>query len=209
MSRTLRLLIGGGVLLVLIAGGGVTLYMRNAGGHQPSHQAANASPSPAGHKAFASAPPNQPINPAGSQLVISKININAAIENVGVDQNNNMAVPTKPMDVGLYSPGPQPGQPGDAVIDGHLDWYNLPQAVFYNLGQLQPGDEIDIVAGGHTIRYAVTDRAIYSYTDHPVGLFSKGGPSRLSLITCAGAWDKGKSTYTQRLVVNAAYVGTT
>ncbi|MBO0838815.1 MAG: hypothetical protein J2P28_25315, partial [Actinobacteria bacterium] len=110
MSRKLRLLIAGGVLLVLIAGGGATLYMRNAGNHQGSNQTAKVSPSPA-HKTFPTAPPNQPINPAGAQLVISKININAAIENVGVDQNNNMAVPTKPMDVGLYSPGPQPGQP--------------------------------------------------------------------------------------------------
>jgi len=49
-----------------------------------------------------------------------------------------MAVPSVPSHVAWYSPGPAPGEPGDAVIDGHLDWTTGP-AVFWNLGKLHAG----------------------------------------------------------------------
>ncbi|MBO0681591.1 MAG: class F sortase, partial [Candidatus Dormibacteraeota bacterium] len=143
------------------------------------------------------------------QLVISKINVNAPVEVVGLDENNNMGVPEKPTDVGLYGPGAQPGQPGDAVIDGHLDWYNMPQAVFYNLSNLAPGDEVDVLEGSKTLHFKVTDSENVAYNSHPPGLFATDGAPRLTLITCSGSWDVGRSTYTQRLIVNAEYTGTT
>jgi hypothetical protein len=40
----------------------------------------------------------------------------------------------------------------------------------------------------------------------PPGLFGAGGAPRLSLITCAGAWDQANFTYTQRLIVTAVRV---
>jgi sortase (surface protein transpeptidase) len=205
------LLIVGGLLVVLVAAGGYyTIHQRSVGSKQtPAHSttAATHTPSAQGTQ-FASAPPGATPIPSGFQLVISKIHVNATIEKVGLDKNGAMAVPVKPMDVGLYTAGPQPGAAqGDVVIDGHLDWYNLPRAVFYDLNKLQPGDQIDVVSNGKVLHYKVTDSATYPYTSHPVGLFSASGPPRLSLITCAGSWDAGKSVYSQRLVVNANYVG--
>ena len=41
-------------------------------------------------------------------------------------------VPSKPTDVAWYKPGPAPGEAGDAVIDGHLDW-TTGRAVFWDL----------------------------------------------------------------------------
>jgi sortase (surface protein transpeptidase) len=139
--------------------------------------------------------------------VIPKISVMASVEPVGVDRYHDMAVPSKPTDVGWYSPGPAPGELGDAVIDGHLDW-TTGKAVFWDLHLLQPGDEIDVVAQDRTmLRFQVSDLRTYAYTARPAGLFAMSGQPRLSLITCAGAWDRGRSTYLQRLVVTAGYVG--
>jgi len=95
---------------------------------------------------------------------------------------------------------------GDAVIDGHLDWYGMPRAVFYDLGQLRPGDEIDVRSGDGLVRFAVTDTETVAYNAQPAGLFTTTGAARLSLITCAGAWDGRHGTYAQRLLVNARAV---
>jgi LPXTG-site transpeptidase (sortase) family protein len=141
-------------------------------------------------------------------LEIPEIGVDATVEEVSVTSQNAMGVPKKPMDVGWYSPGPAPGQDGDAVIDGHLDWYGVPEAVFYNLGKLTAGDEIDVVAqNGTKLRFQVTSESSVSATSQPPGLFSTTGSPRLTLITCAGTWDASSSQYTQRLLVNASYIG--
>jgi len=155
--------------------------------------------------AVATASPPQRHIPA--QLMISRIGVAAPVEQVGVDRNNNMDVPSKPTEVAWYTPGPAPGEAGDAVIDGHLDWTSG-KAVFWDLHLLHAGDEVDVVAqDGARLRFQVSDLHSYAYTAHPAGLFARSGKARLSLITCSGSWDKGKQTYLQRLVVNASYVG--
>lgn len=142
-------------------------------------------------------------------LVIPKITVNAPIEQVTVDSHNDMAPPAKPTDVGWYAPGVAPGEAGDAVIDGHLDWYGMPQAVFYNLNRLGAGDEVDVISqGGVRLRFQVTDSTSVSRTAHPAGLFARSGPARLTLITCAGDWNPSVGQYNQRLLVDASFIGT-
>jgi sortase (surface protein transpeptidase) len=170
--------------------------------HRPSAHHHQSSPTPAVATATPSPGPHVP-----AQLVIPKINVNATVEQVGVDQYNNMAVPSKSTNVAWYKFGPMPGQAGDAVIDGHLDWYNGP-AVFWSLSKLQAGDEIDIIGqDGAKLQFQVSDNQSVPYTSHPAGLFAASGSPRLSLITCAGSWDKQKKIYSQRLIVNANYIG--
>jgi sortase (surface protein transpeptidase) len=41
-----------------------------------------------------------------------------------------------------------------------------------------------------------------------VGVFATTGPARLTLITCVGYWDPRVGQYSQRLLVDASYVGT-
>ena len=165
----------------------------------------------ASHQARATPVAVAPASPSSrhvpAQLMIPKIGVAAPVEQVGVDRKNNMDVPSKPTDVAWYKPGPAPGEAGDAVIDGHLDW-TTGRAVFWDLHLLQPGDEIGVVArDGARLRFQVTGARSYAYTAHPAGLFARTGQPQLSLITCSGSWDRGKQTYLQRLVVNANYVG--
>lgn len=141
-------------------------------------------------------------------LLIPKIGVRAIIEQVTVDRNNDMAAPRKPVDVGWYSPGVAPGQNGDAVIDGHLDWYGMPKAVFYNLDQLQSGDEVDVISqSGVRLRFTVSGSTLVASTAHPAGLFAPTGPPRLTLITCAGDWDPSTGQYGKRLLVDATFAG--
>jgi sortase family protein len=52
-------------------------------------------------------------------------------------------VPSRWGVAGWYALGPRPGDPGSAVILGHVDSKRGP-AVFYRLRQLLGGDEIDV-----------------------------------------------------------------
>lgn len=153
----------------------------------------------------------QPVPAAGGRhlpttLQIDAIGVRAPVEQVGVDGNGNMAIPADPHDVGWYAPGAAPGQPGNAVIDGHLDWYGMPQGPFYRLDALRPGDEVDVQASdGTTLVFQVSGPATSVPADaRPSGLFSTTGSPSLTLITCGGQWDASKHTYTERRLVNAA-----
>jgi sortase (surface protein transpeptidase) len=85
----------------------------------------------------------------------------------------------------------------------------VPEAVFYNLNQLQPGDEVDVISGsGVMLRFQVTESVSVSSTATPAGLFATTGPPQLTLITCAGDWNPVAGEYNQRLLVDASYIGT-
>jgi sortase (surface protein transpeptidase) len=147
--------------------------------------------------------PPAPGPPAVGRLRIPGAGVDATIEAVLVDGRGNMAVPSGPDRVGWYAAGPRPGAPGDAVLDGHLDTA-AGSAVFARLGLLRPGDTVEITWGaGETLKFSVASSRLYDYDVHPEGLFASAGVPRLSLITCAGAWDAHLATYRQRLVVDA------
>jgi Sortase domain len=140
-------------------------------------------------------------------IQIPSIGVDAAIELAGVDKHGDMQVPVNPCDVAWYKLGPAPGAAGDAVIDGHLDWWTDGPAVFWKLDKIRPGAEIDVIeAGGAKVRFKVTTLARLSRSGEPAGLFTTTGAPMLSLYTCAGVWDPSAETYSQRLFVDAVPV---
>lgn len=140
----------------------------------------------------------------GWRLVIPSIGVDALIERVGLDEQGAVGAPSRLDGVGWYGRGALPGQPGNAVLDGHLGLPWAP-AVFGRLGQLRPGDTFDIVwPDGHQLHFRVTSSVrVSADAPAPPGLFARSGPSRVSLITCAGVWIQGKTTYSERLIVTA------
>lgn len=140
-----------------------------------------------------------------ARLRIPAIGVDTNVESVGVTPAGNMDVPRDVRDVGWYALGVRPGRAGDAVFDGHLDWYSGP-AVFWKLGQVKPGDRVEIgMADGRTLVFAVYRTAAHPFNQPPADLFGRTGAPRVSLITCTGTWDGTR--YTKRLVVDAAFVG--
>lgn len=187
---------------VVLAGAGLWLAPRAAGpGASPEAGRVGHGPS--------TNPQSVPTAAAASStatLRVPAIGVRAAVEPVGRDGDGNMAAPSTPEGVGWYRYGPAPGDPGDAVIDGHLDWTNGP-AVFWRLGQLRPGDAIYVDQPDGVTRMFQVDRLVaVPYDSHPPGLFETAGSPRLSLITCAGSYDLVHNTYSQRLIVDAALV---
>jgi LPXTG-site transpeptidase (sortase) family protein len=143
-----------------------------------------------------------------TRLQIASIKVDAAVESVGLDSQGRMAVPSQASDVAWFQLGAAPGDVGDAVIAGHLDWTNGP-AVFWYLGKLKKGDPITVQrADGSTVKFAVDSSKMVPYDSSTDSLFTSAGPPALTLITCAGTWDRQRGTYLQRLVVHATLVPT-
>jgi sortase A len=139
-----------------------------------------------------------------ARLKIPTINVDAAVEQVGVDSQGRIAAPTKTADVGWYKLGSAPGDAGNAVIDGHLDWYDGP-AVFQRLGKMKVGDQIMVLReDGTQAKFIVDATSVMPYDAATDAMFTKSGPPSLTLITCAGTWDRQRGTYLQRLVVHSS-----
>ncbi|MEO8364060.1 MAG: class F sortase [Ilumatobacteraceae bacterium] len=137
------------------------------------------------------------------RLRIPSIKVNSVIEYVGVTSSGAMDVPKKDLNVGWYSPGTRPGEPGSAVIAGHYSWRNHAQGgIFNNLDQLRKGDilYIDDVQG-NTLTFVVRENRIFKYDADARQVFSSSSGTRLNLITCAGWWDSSKQSSTSRRVV--------
>lgn len=139
------------------------------------------------------------------RLIIPAIGVDAAIQSVGLFWNGDgsMGIPTNFTDVAWYNGGPIPGAPGSAVIDGHLDGRNVREAVFYNLGNLKPGDLVEVLdASGTPWRFQVVRLTSYDYNTPTNDIFGgDASTTRLNLITCAGSWIKSQKIYSKRIVV--------
>jgi len=137
------------------------------------------------------------------RLLIPVINVNAAIQDVGVNTKGEMDVPSNTADVGWFKLGSRPGEKGSAVISGHIDGINGKAAVFTNLQRLKKGDKLFIEDDeGRTTSFVVRESRTYDpgYADE---VFSVNDSAHLNLITCDGVWDDARKSYSKRLVVFA------
>jgi sortase (surface protein transpeptidase) len=141
-----------------------------------------------------------------SRLVVPSIGVDATVEAVALDDQGRMATPSRSDRVAWYRPGSAPGDVGNAVIDGHLDWTSGP-AVFWRLGQLRRGAPITVFrADGSQAQFVVDSTSQMPFDSSTDSLFTLTGPPTLTLITCSGSWDRQRGTYLQRLVVRATFV---
>ncbi|GAA1179100.1 class F sortase [Kitasatospora gansuensis] len=151
-------------------------------------------------------PPPQPLPPsAPTRVRIPAIKVNAPLAGLDLDPAGHLDTPPvgRPNQAGWYRNGPAPGAPGNAVLAGHADTRSGP-AVFYRLGLLRLGDQIEVVREDRrtavfTIdavrtypRAAFPDAEVYGPTERP----------ELRVITCGGTYDK-KSGYSNNVVVFA------
>jgi hypothetical protein len=141
-------------------------------------------------------------------LAIEAAGIDAGIEDLRV-VDGAMQDPSGPWVVAWYENLGALGKIGNVVMAGHIDYWNVGPAVFYNLSILEPGDEI-VVAGddGRTYPFAVD--WVRQYDSASIPLDEVAGPTAdqsLTLITCGGAFDYANGHYLQRTVVRANRTG--
>jgi sortase (surface protein transpeptidase) len=145
-----------------------------------------------------------------ARLILPALGINANVQRVTVSIHNTIAVPTNFTDVGWYAYSPDPGKPGTAIIDGHVDNGLALAGVFKHLSDAKVGDDIEIVThGGATIHFSVIQIKSYPYQSTSTEAMAYPHPgSYLQLISCTGAWVPTADTYDHRIVVTAELVST-
>ena len=140
------------------------------------------------------------------RLKIPKINVDSAVEYVGLTPDGAMDVPKNPADVAWFSLGPRPGENGNSVIDGHSGWWkNGIPAAFDNLYKLHKGDKIYVEdETGAVTTFVVRESRMYDPNADASDVFdSSDGRAGLNLVTCDGKWDSNQKNYSERLVVFA------
>jgi LPXTG-site transpeptidase (sortase) family protein len=135
---------------------------------------------------------------------ITELGIDAPVVSLGLTKDGAIAVPEAYQEVGWYQNSSVPGKSGPTVLVGH--YAGGLGAVFDNLHRLEPGSLLTVtLQSGQNYTYRITGKSEYDRGRVPMQkILSKGGRSRLEIITCAGAWDT--TTYAKRLVVTAELV---
>lgn len=141
-------------------------------------------------------------------IEIPALDVRGCIQRVGIDQHENIAVPTNIHLAGWYTQSVLPGEKGVSLIAGHvLGRYT--KAIFADMDTLKPNDTINITKGdGSVLAFEVVDTARYPVDEVMKHLFDplKGVERQLTLITCGGTYDKAAQTYDERVVVRAKLV---
>jgi LPXTG-site transpeptidase (sortase) family protein len=128
------------------------------------------------------------------------------LEQLGrVPADKGIALPVDPLRAGWFKDGPRPGQPGPAVIIGHVDMSHAP-AVFFRLREMKPGEAVYVDrADGSTERFTVTAVRQVAKTDFPTqDVYAPDLQSSLRLITCGGQFDYAAHNYLDNVIVFAS-----
>ena len=139
---------------------------------------------------------------------IPTIGVAAVVDPLSIDRDGFLQVPTDFSRVGWYAGGSKPGDPGPAVLVGHIDSY-AGAAVFYALDKLQRGDDVIVRrADGSQVTFTVQRSASYKKTDFPTkDVYGSTEAPTLRLITCTGNFDDSAHSYEDNLVVYATLKG--
>jgi sortase (surface protein transpeptidase) len=128
---------------------------------------------------------------------------------VSLDTNSDgtLQVPSRSDEAGWYDGSVPPGDEGASVIVGHLDSFTGP-AVFYRLGDLTPGSEVEVrLRGGPWAMFRVTRVAEFSKSTFPTeAVYGRTAAPTLRLITCGGAFDASTGHYLDNVVVFAVSI---
>jgi sortase (surface protein transpeptidase) len=138
---------------------------------------------------------------------IPAIAVNSRLQRLGLNDDGTIEIPTEWDVAGWFAEGAKPGQPGPAVILGHVDSKAGP-AVFYRVRELRSGDEIFVdQRGGDTVEFVVkkleqTDKNRFPTED----VYLPTLKPMLSLVTCGGTFDGSAGHYRDNIIVFASRV---
>jgi sortase (surface protein transpeptidase) len=138
------------------------------------------------------------------RVEVPSIGVDAPVIKLGLNPDRSLEVPTDYGDTGWWTGGPRPGEPGPAVIVGHVDSKSGP-AVFYRLNELQRGDEIVVVGhDGSRVKFTVEGSERYPKDEFPTArVYGHTDRPTLRLITCGGDFDSSTGHYVDNTVVYA------
>ena len=141
-----------------------------------------------------------------TRISIPALGVRAKVIKVGRAADGSIATPASDpaKATGWYRLGPTPGEPGTAVIVGHVDTDSQP-AVFHRLSELRKGKLIKVDREDHRVAtFTVESVETFPKTSFPAGrVFDPTGRARLVLVTCGGTWVGGRIGYSDNVIVFA------
>jgi sortase (surface protein transpeptidase) len=146
-------------------------------------------------------------------LQVDSVGVDAPIE-LGNVTDGVMQDPSGPWVVSWYEPLGKVGEGGNVVMAGHVDYWNVGPAVFWDVRYLPEGDIIRVVGeDGKNYEYAVQWTQSYmadQLTPEVIQgeIVGDTGEETLTLITCGGEFNPDTGEYNQRWVVRANLIST-
>lgn len=139
-------------------------------------------------------------------LTLPSIAAGSDLIQVGLREDGTLEVP--PGNPGApaawYAGSPKPGDPGPAVLLGHVNAEGGGPGIFADLRKLRPGDDVEVVReDGTTAVFAVQYAEQYPKDSFPTEkVYGNTGGPELRLITCDG-YDAKSGTFADNYVVYA------
>jgi hypothetical protein len=122
---------------------------------------------------------------------------------LGVDAAGALEVPATAQEAGWWEDGPRPGEPGAAVVVGHVDLDGQP-GIFSGLARARAGALIVVGAGAETVRFRVVSVERFPKKAFPSDVvYRPTAEAELRLITCGGRFDRSTGHYEDNVVVRA------
>jgi hypothetical protein len=139
-----------------------------------------------------------------TRLRIPALHVDSRLDVLDVQPDGAIAVPRRTDVAGWYGGGPRPGQPGPAVILGHVDSRTGP-GVFVRLRKVRPGTLVRIDrADGSAVTFRVTTVSRVPKDSFPTDLvYAPTLDPALRLVTCGGTFDRTRGSYRDNVIVFA------
>jgi hypothetical protein len=146
-------------------------------------------------------------------ISIPVIGVSSRLLYVGLNPDGTIQVP--PLDdppltneAAWYKYSPTPGQAGPSIIEGHVDSLSAGPSVFFRLGDLKPGDLVDITLADRQVAvFKITGVRLYPKDQFPTStVYGNTDYAALRLITCGGSFDEQSHHYRSNIVVFASLV---
>jgi sortase (surface protein transpeptidase) len=171
-------------------------------GEMPTYGGTRSAPVGSQPAQFASGSRSKPVS-----IAVEKIQVQAEIEELEI-VDGTMQNPTGPWVVAWYKETAELGETGNVVLAGHVDYWNVGPAVFYNIRDLVAGDEVVLTGeNGVSFTYAVETNETYDVNALISGTITEivaPTPDQvLTMITCGGEFDYENGEYLSRTVVRA------
>jgi sortase (surface protein transpeptidase) len=141
------------------------------------------------------------------RLRIPALRVDSRVERLGQQTDGTIAVPGRTDVAGWYEYGPRPGQPGPAVILGHVDSREGP-GIFIGLSRVKAGTTVRIDrADGSSVTFRITSVSRVPKVQFPTDLvYAPTLDATLRLVTCGGSFDRSRGSYRDNVIAYAQRV---
>lgn len=197
------------VVVVAVVGGAV------AGFFSWTHSFGNSAPAAAAGADGAGSGAGGSGKSMSNRLIIPSIGANAPVIPDGASGPNGGAldVPTSVHVIGWWdgqwqSPNglvkervARPGEPGVALLAGHIDSASQGHGALYKLQQIKNGADVTVYGDNGTVtKWKVTRLQVVSKSALPASLFVNSGPPQLAIVSCGGPFDSSTGHYVDNVI---------